>query len=264
VSAVEQVFHECERARARGVLIEKVSATDKEYHFQNWVQSRLDACQLNYDEPGRNTYPDFRLVNHPEGYEVKALAWPGREADYDANSQVPSGVHNGRDVYYVFGRYPSDVRGVHEYPVTDLVVCHGSFLNAESDYVHKNKSFRGFGSYGDILVRDRKMYVVPTPFFLAAGTAGLSTLIVPDTFTPQSPNLVKVGEIERVEVEQIVESYEFNLKTNQMTQHLAPNPSAGTVHRFHAYRSLGPGDDQPVRLSEAAARYAGSMRRSHV
>jgi hypothetical protein len=158
VGAVEQVFQECERARAEGVLIRKVSDSDKEFHFQNWVQARLDACGLNYDEPGRNTYPDFRLVNHPEGYEVKGLAWPGREADYDANSQVPAGVHKGRDVFYVFGRYPKDVAGMKEYPVTDIVVCHGSFLNADSEYVHKNKSFRGFGSYGDILVRDRKMY----------------------------------------------------------------------------------------------------------
>jgi hypothetical protein len=49
------------------------------------------------------------------------------------------------------------------YPVLDLMLCHGSFLNADISYEHKNKSFRGFGSYGDILVRDRKMYVAPTP-----------------------------------------------------------------------------------------------------
>ena len=41
----------------------------------------------------------------------------------------------------------------------DLVVCHGDFLNADHDYVHKNKSVKGFGSYGDIMIRDRKMYV---------------------------------------------------------------------------------------------------------
>ena len=45
------------------------------------------------------------------------------------------------------------------------------FLNADNSYVHKNKSFRSFGSYGDILVRNRKMYVAPTPFALADGTA---------------------------------------------------------------------------------------------
>ena len=66
----------------------------------------------------------------------------------------------------MFGRYPQDPDGK-RYPVLDLVLCHGRFLNADNTYVHKNKSFRGFGSYGDILVRDRKMYVAPTPFALA-------------------------------------------------------------------------------------------------
>lgn len=256
VSAVEQVFLACERARAEGVLIQKVSPTDKEYHFQNWVQVRLDDLGLNYDEPGRNTYPDFRLVDHPEGYEVKGLRWPGRDADYDANSQLPSGIHKGREVYYVFGRYPKADEGINEYPVTDLVVCHGSFLNAGTGYKHKNKSFRGFGTYGDILVRDRKMYVVPTPFFLAEGTAGLSTLIVPDTFVPHSDELVRVGEIQREEVDQAVTSYEFNLKANEMSTRLTPNPTARRVHRFHAYRSRGYGERRTVHLSDAAIQYA--------
>jgi hypothetical protein len=39
----------------------------------------------------------------------------------------------------------------------DLVLCRGDFLNADHNYVHKNKSIRGFGSYGDIMIRDRKM-----------------------------------------------------------------------------------------------------------
>ena len=50
----------------------------------------------------------------------------------------------------------------------DLVVCRGDFLNADHTYVHKNKSVKGFGSYGDIMIRDRKMYVAPTPFWTNA------------------------------------------------------------------------------------------------
>lgn len=247
--AVEQVFLECERARAQGDLIQRVSASDKEYHFQNWVGDRIAACQLAFDEPGRNTYPDFRLVNYPEGYEVKGLEFPGREADYDSNSQVPAGEHNGREVFYIFGRYPKVERGVEEYPVVDLVVCHGSFLNADTDYVHKNKSFRGFGSYGDILVRDRKMYVVPTPFALATGTSGLATLILPADYHVQSSELVHVGELERVEVEDVLVSYEFNLQTNAMITHKEPNPNKGKVHSFRAYRSRGAGDAKTVMLN---------------
>ncbi|WP_239502146.1 hypothetical protein [Streptomyces qinglanensis] len=250
VGAVEQVFLECERARADGDLIQRVSASDKEYHFQNWVGERIEACGLAYDEPGRNTYPDFRLVNHPEGYEVKGLEFPGREADYDSNSQVPTGNHNGREVFYVFGRYPKAERGVDEYPVVDLVVCHGSFLNADTDYVHKNKSFRGFGSYGDILIRDRKMYVVPTPFALAAGTAGLATLIAPADYQVQSSELVQVGELNRVEIDEVLVSYEFNMQTNEMVTHKEPNPNAGIVHQFRAYRSRGAGDTKTVALKE--------------
>jgi hypothetical protein len=249
LSAVEQVFLECERARSDGDLIQRVSDKDKEYHFQNWIQARIESCNLAFDEPGRNTYPDFRLVNHPEGYEVKGLEFPGREADYDSNSQAPTGNHNGREVFYIFGRYPKAARGIKEYPVVDLVVCHGSFLNADSEYIHKNKSFRGFGSYGDILVRDRKMYVVPTPFALAAGTAGLATLIVPSDYEVQSNQLVQVGELDRVEVEDVVVSYEFNMQTNEMVTYKEPNPTAGVVHQFRAYRSRGAGDTKMVALN---------------
>jgi hypothetical protein len=243
------VFLECERARAEGDLVERVSASDKEHHFQNWVQARSDACGLSYDEPGRNTHPDFRLVHHPEGYEVKGLEFPGHEADYDSDSQVPTGNHRGREVFYVFGRYPKSVLGVDEYPVLDLVVCHGGFLDSDTEYIHRNKSFRGFGSYGDILVRDRKMYVVPTPFTLVSGTVGLATLIVPADFQPQSETLVRVGELDRVEVDAIVVSYEFNLQTNEMETHKAPNPNAGRVRSFCAYRSRGAGDTKTVSLA---------------
>jgi hypothetical protein len=260
VSAVERIYTECERARAEGDLITRVSASDKEYHFQNWVQARIDRCVLNYDEPGRNTYPDFRLVDSPVGFEVKGLAWPGREADYDSNSQVPTGVHNGRDVYYIFGRYPTPVSGINQYPVLDLVMCHGSFLNSDSNYVHENKSFRGFGSYGDILVRDRKMYVVPTPYALLDGTTGLSTLVVPSELPIQNSELSRVGEIERIEVDQLVISYEFNLETNEMITHLAPNPNAGRRHQFSAYRSRSAGEIKEVGLSQKAVQYAEEMR----
>ena len=118
------------------------------------------------------------MVATTEGYELKGLAYPGRDASFDSNSQVPTGFHNGRTIYYVFGRYPKNPDG-NSYPVLDLVICHGDFLNADHEYVHKNKSVKGFGSYGDILIRDRKMYVVPTPFRIAEGLAHQLTLILP-------------------------------------------------------------------------------------
>lgn len=243
------IFNACVEAIRAGELITRADRGDKEFHFQNWFQSRLADIPLNFDTPGRNTYPDFCLVNSPDGYELKGLAYPGREADYDCNSQVPRGEHNGRQIYYVFGRYPAKPDG-NEYPVLDLVICHGSFLNADNDYLHKNKSFRGFGSYGDILVRDRKMYVAPTPFALAEGTAHHRTLIIPKNEDPGA-GLVDVGDLCRKEVDELVVAYQFDLDTNELTLKTAPNPSAGTEHHFKAYRLEG---DPIAPVSLAAAK----------
>jgi len=153
------------------------------------------------------------------------------------NSQVPVGTHNGRDVYYVFGRYPS--KAVEDqYPVIDLVVCHGSLLNADDQYVHRNLSIRAFGSYGDILLRDRKMYVAPTPFALLDGTTGQRTLIVPSD-APQDGRLQQVGGFTRVEVDELLAGYTFDLVANQLHPTFMPNPSAGRAHEFKALRPQG-------------------------
>jgi hypothetical protein len=231
--SVLDVFAECNEAVVEGVQIERASRSDKEFHFQNWFSGRLIALKLNYDPPARNTYPDFRLVAVTIGFELKGLEFPGRIADFDCNSQVPTGLHNGRTIYYVFGRYPKSKENV--YPVLDLVICHGNFLNARSDYIHQNKSFRGFGSYGDILVRDRKMYVAPTPFGLLDGIDRQVTLILPAD--EQVDNRFRlVGAIERVEARKLITNYTFDLKTNDLATSEEDNPTAGTIHRFRAYR----------------------------
>lgn len=164
-----EIFSRCSAAINQGVLIQRVSRSDKEFHFQNWFENQLKAGRILFDKSGRNSYPGFTLVEVTEGYETKGLAWPGRESTYDSNSQVPTGYHNGRDIFYVFGRYPKAEDSAKEYPVIDLVLCHEDFLNADHEYSHKNRSFRGLGSYGDIMIRDRKMYVAPTPFAVAEG-----------------------------------------------------------------------------------------------
>lgn len=235
-------FEQCVQAVQAGELIESVSAKDKEFHFQNWFQKRLQKLAAHFEGSGRNTYPDFSLVEYTEGYEIKGLAWPGRERDYDSNSQVPTGYHNGRQIFYVFGRYPADLsiyqdlgNGRRQYPVVDLVMCHGDFLNADHNYVHKNKSVKGFGTYGDIMIRDRKMYVAPTPFALTEGTTGLMTLIVPETLKAPE-RFQEVGRLVRVEAAELVIGYTFDLRTNELRAERIPNPRAGTEHRFIAYR----------------------------
>src|SRR5215472_10217347 len=118
---VADVFRRCVEAVGRGALIERESAKDKEFHFQNWFRKRLKETHFNFDQGGRNSYPDFTLVEFTDGYELKGLAYPGRDANFDSNSQVPTGFHNGRTIYYVFGRYPKTPDG-DEYPVLDLVI----------------------------------------------------------------------------------------------------------------------------------------------
>lgn len=257
MSQASSIFKACVSAIKNGELIHREGRNDKEFHFQNWFETRLKELNLNYDQPGRNSYPDFRLVNFAEGFELKGLAYPGRDADYDCNSQVPMGQHNGREVFYVFGRYPKEPDG-DSYPVLDLVICHGSFLNADSTYEHKNKSFRGFGSYGDILVRDRKMYVAPTPFALAKGTAHNRTLIVPSDH-PVDSDLVEVASLQRKEVDQVVVAYKFDLRSNEMHTELVPNPSAGKTHSFKAFRVADDPDNEIMLEENSRNRFEQSL-----
>ncbi len=244
-STVFETFSRCVRAIHDGELIRRESSRDKEFHFQNWVQARLNETGFHNEAGGRNSFPDFRMVQLAEGYEVKGLAYPGREVNYDANSQVPSGYHNGRTIFYVFGRYPKNPDG-DTYPVSDLVICHGSFLNADHEYVHENKSFRGFGSYGDIMIRDRKMYVVPTPFGLISGVAHTQSLILPEDF-PVSSIFDEVGTLVRREADELVIGYRFDLRNNSLVAETVPNPAAGREHIFRAWRLRG-GSGDPVAM----------------
>jgi hypothetical protein len=247
--SVLDIFAECHEAVVQGVPIKRASRSDKEFHFQNWFVRTLKSLRLNYDPPKRNTYPDFRLVASPVGFELKGLEFPGRWADFDCNSQVCSGFHNGRSIYYVFGRYPKSKEKT--YPVLDFVICHGNFLNARHDYIHKNKSFRGFGSYGDILVRDRKMYVAPTPFGLLDGIdRQVTLLLLADEEVDERFRFV--GEVERVETQKMVTKYTFDLQTNELTTSEVDNPGAGTIHRFRAYR-LKDAPTSEVKMKQEAA-----------
>ena len=231
------VFRRCVKAIRAGELILRESATDKEFHFQNWFQTRLVETGLLYDMGGRNSYPDFKLVEYTEGFELKGLAYPGRDANFDSNSQVPTGRHNGRSIYYVFGRYPKKPDG-NSYPVVDLVLCHGDFLNADHEYQHKNKNVKGFGSYGDLMIRDRKMYVVPTPFHLVDGVAHHYTIILPDEVQP-GRGFEDVGRLVRTETSELIVGYSFDLRTNALVPEKIENPGAGKSHAFRAWRLSG-------------------------
>lgn len=248
---VVQVFRRCVEAIKGGVLITRESAKDKEFHFQNWFSGRLKEIGLPFEAGGRNSYPDFRMVQFTDGYELKGLAYPGRYASYDSNSQVPTGFHNGRRIYYVFGRYPKKPDG-NSYPVLDLVVCDGDFMNADHDYVHENKHVKGFGSYGDIMIRDRKMYVVPTPFYLIDGAAHHQTLVLPADVSP-GEHFFQVGDLVRREAAELIVGYSFDLRTNEIVPEKIPNPGAGREHAFKAWRLTGsPADPVSLRPVDVA------------
>jgi hypothetical protein len=70
------IFARCVEAIRSGSLIERVSTSDKEFHFQNWFGERLAETALSFEVGGRNSYPDFRMVASAEGYELKGLAYP--------------------------------------------------------------------------------------------------------------------------------------------------------------------------------------------
>ncbi|TDO28415.1 hypothetical protein [Sediminibacterium goheungense] len=238
---VENLFKACVQAIEKKILIERANSADKEFHFQNWIRDRIKDTGVNFDAPGRNSFPDFLFVDTPIGFEVKGLAYPGRDKTYDGNSQVPKGLHNGREIFYIFGRYPKQPDG-NKYPVLDLIISQGSFLNADSTYTHQNKNAKGFGSYGDIMIRDRKMYVIPTPFSLADGLAHNYTLIL-DAKKSLGDEFICVGELARKEADNLLTSYSFNLKTNEILVATEPNVNAGKEHFFKAWRLKHQGGD---------------------
>ncbi len=164
-----------------GNLMTRRSRSDKEFFFQDWIKTRLEELVGDhFSDVGRNGYPDFVLSDHAEGYELKGLALPGRKT-IDSNSRYPKAIYRGREIYYVFGRYPTTTDL--QLPLSDLLICHASFINAHVEEP-VNKSFLGYGSYGDLLVRDRKMYVFPLPFYITHGTQGQRTLISPPICLP--------------------------------------------------------------------------------
>ncbi|MDL2343900.1 hypothetical protein QOL99_07025 [Deinococcus sp. MIMF12] len=253
-SLCADIFIACCEAMNRQDLLRKRSASDKEFFFQDWMRQRLaEVVGDHFSDVGRNGYPDFVLSGAPEGYELKGLALPGRKT-IDSNSRFPQPVHQGRRIYYVFGRYPQTLDL--NLGLSDLLICHASFINAHSGEP-RNRSFLGYGSYGDLLLRDRKMYVFPLPFYTAHGTAGNRTLILPAA-VPADDRLVCVGELVRREVDQLVAGYSFEFGTDTLTPRFVPNPAAGQEHRFRAYRMAGqPGD--PVTLEDARAVLAEAL-----
>ena len=101
------------------------------------------------------------------------------------------------------------------------------------------------------MIRDRKMYVAPTPFGLTNGTAHHQTLILPAALEADE-RFESVGDLVRVESAQLVVGYTFDLRNNTLTPECVPNPSVGREHRFRAWRLKGVTGER-VQMRNAAA-----------
>lgn len=235
---VADVFSSCQQARRNGVLVRRAGARDKEFHLQNWFADRLAGIGVQARSAGRNAFPDFVLEGASEGYEIKGLATPGRDQNFDANSQMPRPDHDGVQVYYVFGRYPGVV-SEDAFALLDLVICDAALLSTASEYEHRNEAIRGFGSYGDVLLRVRKMYVPPTPYSMREDLAGNASLIVSaDAAAVDDARFVCVGELERTESETVMSGFSVDLLTNTTTTQWVANPDAGRTHHFSVLRAV--------------------------
>jgi hypothetical protein len=91
------------------------------------------------------------------------------------------------------------------------------------------------------------MYVVPTPFHLVQGVAHVQTLILPDEFKPgnrESARYIEVGKLSRLEADELIIGYSFDLQTNDLVPQKMANPDAGREHRFRGWRLKGSSTDQ--------------------
>ncbi len=88
------------------------------------------------------------------------------------------------------------------------------------------------------MIRDRKMYVAPTPFGLVDGVAHTQTLILPQGI-PAARGFREVGCIVRTEASELIVGYAFDLRSNILTPQKVPNPGSGRDHPFMAWRLAG-------------------------
>lgn len=88
------------------------------------------------------------------------------------------------------------------------------------------------------MIRDRKMYVVPTPFALVTNVAHHFTLIMPGE--AQVPSHFEfIGDLVRTEADELIVAYGFDLRTNDLVLDKVSNPGAGKQHHFRAWRLAG-------------------------
>ncbi len=231
VQAARALFRSYAHARAARIPAVKRSADDKEYFVQDWVAARSAEAGCRVEARGRNSYPDFwmSLDGSTIGNEVKSLAHraTGRAArtDVDFNSTPPRPVAEGQDCFLTFVLYRHvSLDNPLEAIVTTICLADMAVMNADADFVPLNLSVKGFGSYGDGIIRNRRMYRFRHPVTVL-DEAGLDirdqpTLILPAGSLREedalADGLVSLGAIERPPASQLLVSYLVDVKTGEI------------------------------------------------
>jgi len=208
-----RIFLEMAEAAERNIPMIPRDADDKVDFPQDWFRDRLESAGLPYKQQGKNTYPDFwvgdalaeitEIAREPESYEVKSLALVRGRAcrkDIDFNSTIPSGQKGGSSAFVLFFLYTgsgADLRFVHT-----ISLAHGDFFNCDQVIAaeHRNSSTNNFGSYGDGIIRHRKMYRFPHPIETDPTAFGRVRLTVPTAWGIQDRRLKPIKTIERIVV----------------------------------------------------------------
>lgn len=232
-----KIFLQMVRAARRGEHMKPRSANDKEYFAQDWFAARLRAAGVDFEQQGRNSYPDFLVHTAPsEGYEVKSLRFdkgkPARK-DIDFNSTIPSGKKDGRDVFLAFFLYEGTGKAARSAHTISL--AHADLINADHGVAdeHLNVAVHEFGSYGDGFIRNRKMYVFPHPVAIDPGGVRRHRLIVPAEWQVSDNKLKKVDTIERVIADRAIDEYTIKLRGRaKAAVRTTPNVDAGKTLVF--------------------------------
>lgn len=237
------IFLAAHQAVAAATHMKPRSKNDKEYFPQDWFADRVKSLNLPYEPQGRNSYPDFWVGNAAtapaEGYEIKSLSFskgkPARK-DYDCNSSIPSGTKDGKDVFLVFFLYTGS--GADPRPVQSLCIAHGNLINADHEVAaaHVNEAIKGFGSYGEGFIRNRKMYVFAHPLTIDPSGLGRCRLIVPSEWKVSHGDLRKVGTLNRTVASTSLVSYSIHLDgVTKASKNMNPRGDAGVVRAFDVF-----------------------------
>ena len=249
VHVARRLFRSYASAHAIGVVAVKRSKDDKEYFVQDWVEERAAEARCEVEAQGRNKYPDFwlSLDGTTIGNEVKSLAHHpnGRPArkDLDFNSTAPQSLMQGRDCFLTFVLYRHDsLDSPLQGTVTTVCLADIAFLNADKNFVPLNLSVKKFGSYGDGIIRNRRMYRFRHPVTvldeIGLDIRGRPTLILPEGSLGQAEaladRLLQIGSVERATAPQRLASYLVNVRTGEIEPRFT-EAKQQLLHRFEVW-----------------------------